>query len=68
MPPPTGQHADIEDFLEDIFKAEIKRLNLDWAIRLGTIGVRTVELKTRFPDLFIISALTLTVEQVLAIV
>jgi hypothetical protein len=33
MPPPTGQHADIVDFLEDIFKAEIKRLNLDWAVR-----------------------------------
>lgn len=56
MPPPTGQHADIVDFLEDIFKAEIKRLNLDWAVRPGTIGVRTVELKTRFPDLSIITA------------
>ena len=56
MPPPTGQHADIVDFLEDIFKATIKRLNLDWAVRPGTIGVRTVELKIRFPDLSIITA------------
>lgn len=56
MPPPTGQHADIVDLLEDIFKAEIRRLNLDWAVRPGTIGVRTMELKTRFPDLSIITA------------
>lgn len=56
MPPPTGQHADIVDLLEDIFKAEIRRLNLDWAVRLGTIGIRTMELKTRFPDLSIITA------------
>lgn len=52
----TGQHADIVDFLEDIFKAEIKRLNLDWVVRPGTIGVRTVELKTRFPDSSVITA------------
>lgn len=56
MPPPTGQHADIVDLLEDIFKAKIRRLNLDWAVRPGTIGVRTMELKTRFPDLSIITA------------
>lgn len=56
IPPPTGQHADIVDLLEDIFKAEIRRLNLDWAVRPGTIGVRTMELKTRFPDLSIITA------------
>lgn len=52
---PTGRHADLVDFLQDAFKAEILRLNLDWAVRPGNVGVRTTETKSRLPDLVVIT-------------
>ncbi len=55
MPPASGLHADIVDFLQDAFKAEIRRLNLDWAVRAGSVGVRTTENKSRIPDIVIIT-------------
>lgn len=55
MTPPTGRHADIVDFLQERFKVEIKRLNLDWAVRPGNVGVRTTETKSRLPDLVVIT-------------
>jgi len=55
MPPPTGRHADIVDFLQDTFKAESMRLNLDWAVRPGNVGVRTTDVKSRLPDLVVIT-------------
>lgn len=55
VPPAIGQHADIVDFLQDAFKAEIKRLNIDWAVRPGNVGVRTTENKSRIPDLVVIT-------------
>lgn len=55
VPPAIGQHADIVDFLQDVFKAEIKRLNIDWAVRPGNVGVRTTENKSRIPDLVVIT-------------
>lgn len=55
MPPASGLHADIMVFLYDTFKAEIQRLNLDWKVRPGNIGVRTSFNKSRIPDLVIIT-------------
>jgi Uma2 family endonuclease len=57
MPPATGKHADIIDFLQDIFKIEIKKLNLSWVVRPRTVGVRTNINKSRIPDLMIITEL-----------
>ncbi|MBD0262190.1 MAG: Uma2 family endonuclease [Tolypothrix sp. Co-bin9] len=39
MPPARGKHADITDALNDIFKAEIKRLDRDWVSRHSFIGL-----------------------------
>lgn len=55
MPPASGYHADIIDFLQQAFKAEISRLNLQWVVRPGTVGVRTTENKSRIPDLVVIT-------------
>lgn len=49
--PPTGRHADIVDFLQETFKVEIKRLNLDRV----NVGVRTTETKSRLLDLVVIT-------------
>lgn len=54
---PTGRHADIVDLLQDAFKAEIKRLNLNWSVRLGNVGVRSSETKSRIPDLVVMTEL-----------
>ncbi|WP_017660048.1 Uma2 family endonuclease [Baaleninema simplex] len=55
MPPASGLHADILDFLQDIFKQEIQKTHRDWFVRPGTIGVRTGVQKSRIPDLVIIT-------------
>ncbi|HEY9872485.1 MAG TPA: Uma2 family endonuclease [Candidatus Obscuribacterales bacterium] len=55
MPPASGLHALIMVFLYDILTSEIKRLNLDWIVMPGNVGVRTTENKSRIPDLIIIT-------------
>ena len=55
MTPATGQHGDIMCFLYDTFNAEIKRLNSDWVVRPGSVGVRTSARKSRIPDLVIMT-------------
>ncbi|GAB1541931.1 hypothetical protein NUACC21_46040 [Scytonema sp. NUACC21] len=55
MAPPTGQHADIVEFLVDALRGEIKRLGLDWVVRPGNVGIRTVETKSRLPDVCVIT-------------
>jgi len=56
MPPASGLHALIMVFLYDIFNSEIKRLNLDWKVMPGNVGVRTTENKSRIPDVVIITS------------
>ncbi len=54
MSPPVLQHILIADFLTDLFKSEIKRLNLDWYC-LKEVGVRTGFRKSRLPDIAIVT-------------
>jgi Uma2 family endonuclease len=37
----TGEHGDISEFLNDRFKAEIRRLGLDWVARDMKIGIQS---------------------------
>ena len=37
----TGEHGDISEFLNDEFKAEIKRLGLDWVAKDMKIGIQS---------------------------
>jgi Uma2 family endonuclease len=37
----TGEHGDISEFLNDEFKAEIKRLGLDWVSRDMKIAIQS---------------------------
>ena len=55
MPPASGLHAEILCLIYDILKAEIQRLQLDWAVRPGNVGVRTGITKSRIPDLIVIT-------------
>ncbi|MEL7037860.1 MAG: Uma2 family endonuclease [Cyanobacteria bacterium J06592_8] len=55
MPPASGLHAEILCLIYDILKAEIQRLQLDWAVRPGNVGVRTGVTKSRIPDLIVIT-------------
>ncbi len=55
MTPASGWHSDIVDFIQEQFKIEIRRLNLDWVVRPGTVGVRTGIRKSRIPDLLIMT-------------
>lgn len=55
MTPASGWHSDIIDFMQEQFKIEIRRLNLDWVVRPGTVGVRTGIKKSRIPDLLIMT-------------
>ena len=55
MPPASGLHALIMVFLYEILTSEIKRLNLEWIVMPGNVGVRTTENKSRIPDLIIIT-------------
>lgn len=55
MPPPTGDHEDIVDFLYINFYLEIQRLVLDWAVKQGRTGVRTTPKRARVPDICVIT-------------
>ncbi|MEA5538928.1 Uma2 family endonuclease [Limnoraphis robusta Tam1] len=55
MPPASGLHAEILCLIYDILKAEIQRLQLDWVVRPGNVGVRTGVTKSRIPDLIVIT-------------
>ncbi|WP_322744093.1 Uma2 family endonuclease [Planktothrix mougeotii] len=55
MPPASGLHAEILRLIYDILKAEIQRLQLDWVVQPGTVGVRTGIRKSRIPDLLIMT-------------
>jgi Uma2 family endonuclease len=37
----TGEHGDISEFLHDEFKAEIRRLELDWVAKDMKIGIQS---------------------------
>lgn len=59
MPLARGRHADITDALNDIFKAEIKRLGLDWISRHSSIGVQVPQVgrraTSRIPDVCVVT-------------
>lgn len=60
MTPARGRHADIIDALNDIFKAEIKRLGRDWISRHSSIGVQVPQIgrraTSRIPDICVVTA------------
>jgi len=53
MNPPTFRHLLIADFIQDAFKAEIKRLGLPW-LCLREAGIRTGWRKSRLPDFYVL--------------
>ena len=55
MTPASGWHSDIIDFIQEQFKIEIRRLNLNWVVRPGTVGVRTGIRKSRIPDILVMT-------------
>jgi Uma2 family endonuclease len=55
MPPASGFHALIINFIYDIFKVEIKKIQKSWQVIPGTVGVRTADQKSRIPDMMILS-------------
>ncbi len=55
MPPASGVHALITIFLLNILTNEIKKINQNWQVFPGNIGVRTAENKSRIPDLVILT-------------
>ena len=59
MNPPTFRHLLISDFIQDNFKAEIKRLSLPW-LCFKEAGVRTGWRKSRLSDVYVV-----TTEQVM---
>ena len=52
---PIRLHSDIIEFLQDTFKAEMKRLKLAYVAKRDA-GVRTGEYSARIPDLIVIQA------------
>ena len=54
----TGQHGDISEFLNDEFKAEIKRLSLPWIAKDMKIGIQSPRGSrwetVRIPDLVVL--------------
>ena len=56
MTPASPIHSDIIELLYDSFKAEIKRLGLDWKVKQGDVGIRTRFSRSRQPDIAIIQA------------
>lgn len=54
MTPASPIHSDIVEFLYDSFKAEVKRLDLDWKVKQGDVGVRTRINRSRQPDVAVI--------------
>ncbi|SKB14069.1 conserved hypothetical protein [Planktothrix sp. PCC 11201] len=55
MPIASGFHALILVLIYDILKAEIDRIQQQWKVMPGTVGVRTAKKKSRIPDLVILS-------------
>lgn len=55
MPTPSGLHALILHFLFKILDQEIDRLQQQWKVMPGTVGVRTADDRSRIPDLIILS-------------
>ena len=55
MSPASGFHVLILNFIYDILKAEIKKIQKSWQVIPGTIGVRTAYNKSRIPDIMILS-------------
>ena len=54
MPTASGIHALILVLLYDILKTEIEKLQQQWKVMPGTVGVRTAKNKSRIPDLVIL--------------
>ena len=54
MTPASPIHSDIVEFLYDSLKAEVKRLDLDWKVKQGDVGVRTRINRSRLPDIAVI--------------
>jgi Uma2 family endonuclease len=54
----TGEHGNISEFLHDEFKAEIKRLELDWVAKDMKIGIQSPRGKrwetSRVPDVVVL--------------
>ncbi len=55
MPPASGFHALIINFIYDFFKSEIKKIQKSWQVIPGTVGVRTAHNKSRIPDVMILA-------------
>jgi Uma2 family endonuclease len=55
MPPATGKHSEILRFLYGILTNTISNLGLNWIVCYGDVAVHLGNLKSRIPDLCIIS-------------
>jgi len=55
MPTASGLHALILHFIFNVLEQEIKKLQQQWKVMPGTVGVRTAKNKSRIPDLVILS-------------
>lgn len=53
MTPPAWSYIKIARFLEDVFRAEIRRLGHSWDAIRGEIGQRTGEDGSRLPDVVV---------------
>jgi Uma2 family endonuclease len=58
----TGEHGDISEFLNDRFKAEIKRLGLNWVSKDMKIGIQSPR-GTRWETARVPDVVVLTLEQ-----
>jgi Uma2 family endonuclease len=55
MPTASGLHALILHFIFNVLEQEIKKVQKQWKVMPGTVGVRTAKNKSRIPDLVILS-------------
>jgi len=55
LPIASGFHALILVLIYDILQTEIDRIQQQWKVMPGTVGVRTAKKKSRIPDLVILS-------------
>jgi Uma2 family endonuclease len=59
MAQPSGRHGAIAEFLNDQFRAEIRRLGRDWVAKQGLIGVEIPRLgdaaTVRIPDVSVVT-------------
>ena len=53
MTPPAWSHVKIARFLEDLFRAEIRRLGSPWDAIRGEVGQRTGVVDSRLPDVLV---------------